>query len=73
LRLKTNVADSSIFVRGIRYLPLLNAETLQNSIKRKHPRKGEKKKQMARTKSPGKQANSPKIMEPVNIKPPPIA
>ncbi len=30
-------------------------ETLPNFINRKHPRKGEKKKQMARTPSPSKQ------------------
>ncbi len=37
-------------------------DALPNSIKRKHPRKGEKKKQRARTKSTGRQANRPKEM-----------
>jgi hypothetical protein len=36
-------------------LKQFNDETLPNFTKRKHPRKGEKKKQRARTKSLGKE------------------
>jgi hypothetical protein len=52
-----------VSIRLCNCLEKSNDETLPNFIKRKHPRKGEKKKQGARTKDQGprtRQANSPK-------------
>jgi hypothetical protein len=41
---------ATIYGPNINYRMMMNDETLPNFIKRKHPRKGEKKKQRARTK-----------------------
>jgi len=67
-----------VSIRLYNCLEKSNDETLPNFIKRKHPRKGEKKKQGARTKDQGpgtRQANSPKEVghkeekEPLRIEP----